>query len=237
MSIARDDDSAGRLEQLDATLATLQKQSAELTSRWNVERAGVVRLQELKNEIDATNTEIAKCERDYKLEQAAKLKYTKLPELKKQLAEEEKLYEQAMSGNTVRMLRDTVGEDDIAHIVSTWTGIPISKLLETEMKKLLTLQDELNKRVVGQEQATKVVADAIQRSRAGMSDPSKPIATLAFLGPTGVGKTELCKTLARYLFDSEDALIRIDMSEYMEPHSVSRLVGSPPGKYSYSLYC
>ena len=127
------------------------------------------------------------------------------------------------------MLRDTVGEDDIAMIVGHWTGIPVSKLLESEMQKLLKLQDELDARVVGQRQATKVVAEAIQRSRAGMSDPSRPIATLAFLGPTGVGKTELCKTLANYMFDTEDAIVRIDMSEYSEQHSVSRLVGAPPG--------
>jgi len=127
------------------------------------------------------------------------------------------------------MLRDTVGDDDIALIVSSWTGIPISKLLEGEMQKLLKLQSELDQRVVGQQQATKVVAEAIQRSRAGMSDPSKPIATLAFLGPTGVGKTELCKALARFMFDTEEAMVRIDMSEYMEQHAVSRLVGAPPG--------
>jgi ATP-dependent Clp protease ATP-binding subunit ClpB len=154
--------------------------------------------------------------------------------LKEQLAKEEALYDQKLkeastNTNGSKMLRDTVGEDDIAMIVASWTGIPVSKLMESEMQKLLKLQDELDKRVVGQRQATKVVAEAIQRSRAGMSDPSKPIATLAFLGPTGVGKTELCKTLAAFMFDSEDAIVRIDMSEYMESHAVSRLVGAPPG--------
>lgn len=163
------------------------------------------------------------------MNQAAILKYGTLPDLQRQLKVEEDNYSKYSGSSSGRMLRDVVGEDDIAQIVSTWTGIPINKLLEGEMEKLLKLQGELDARVVGQQEATKVVAEAIQRSRAGMSDPSKPIATLAFLGPTGVGKTELCKALARYMFDTEDAMVRIDMSEYMEQHSVSRLVGAPPG--------
>jgi ATP-dependent Clp protease ATP-binding subunit ClpB len=161
------------------------------------------------------------------------LKYGKLPELQKELQAEEELYADKQGGESVakedRLLRDTVSEDDIAGIVATWTGIPVNKLLEGEMEKLLRLQEELDKRVIGQTEATQVVAEAVQRSRAGMSDPTKPIATLAFLGPTGVGKTELCKALADFMFDSEDAIVRIDMSEYMEQHSVSRLVGAPPG--------
>jgi len=189
--------------------------------------SGVSRLQEIKNKIDETNTLIQKAEREYDLNQAAVLKYATLPDLQKQLKAEEDLY--TKGGTTSRMIRDTVTEDDIAGIVSRWTGVPINKLLESEMKKLLRLQDDLDQRVVGQKEATKVVAEAIQRSRAGMSDPSKPIATLCFLGPTGVGKTELCKALARFMFDSEDNMVRIDMSEYMESHSVSRLVGAPPG--------
>jgi ATP-dependent Clp protease ATP-binding subunit ClpB len=192
----------------------------------------VSRLQDIKNQIDEMMTKIAKAEREYDLNNAAVFKYGELPALQKQLLEEEALYadqENSKKDVTERMLNDTVQEDDIAAIVSIWTGIPVSKLLEGEMQKLLKLQEELDKRVVGQQDATKVVAEAIQRSRAGMSDPSKPIATLAFLGPTGVGKTELCKTLAQFLFDSEDAVVRIDMSEYMESHSVSRLVGAPPG--------
>jgi len=227
LSIARDDANSPRLATIDAQIVGLQRQQQELTSRWDQERAGVTRVQELKNQIDLTNIAIAKAEREYDLNQAAILKYGTLPDLQKQLKTEEDNY--SKGSHVARMLRDVVGEDDIAHIVSTWTGIPISKLLEGEMQKLLKLQDELDQRVVGQQAATKVVAEAIQRSRAGMSDPSKPIATLAFLGPTGVGKTELCKALARFLFDTEEAMVRIDMSEYMEQHSVSRLVGAPPG--------
>jgi ATP-dependent Clp protease ATP-binding subunit ClpB len=190
----------------------------------------VTKIQEVKNQIDSTMTAIAKAEREYDLNSAAVLKYGTLPELQKQLKTEEELYsKQGQLVGKDRMLRDTVGDDDIAAIVSTWTGIPISKLLQGEMQKLLKLQDELDARVIGQREATRVVAEAIQRSRAGMSDPAKPIATLAFLGPTGVGKTELCKALARFMFDSEDNMVRIDMSEYMESHSVSRLVGAPPG--------
>ena len=185
------------------------------------------RLQDLREKIDATNVEIEKAEREYDLNAAAVLKYGTLPELQKQLEEEENMPQDPDNSN--KMLRDTVSDDDIADIVSQWTGIPTSKLLQGEMQKLLQLQEELDKSVIGQTEATRVVSEAIQRSRAGMSDPTKPIATLAFLGPTGVGKTELCKTLAKYLFDSEENLVRIDMSEYMEQHSVSRLVGAPPG--------
>lgn len=227
LSVARDEAGSDRLASLDKQISTLQRQQADVKARWEQERAGVSRLQEIKNQIDATVTLIAKAEREYDLTQAAVLKYGTLPDLQRQLKEEEEIY--SKQGTVQRMIHDTVTEDEIASIVSQWTGIPINKLLQSEMQKLLTLQTELNKRVIGQPEATRVVAEAIQRSRAGLSDPSKPIATLAFLGPTGVGKTELCKTLARYLFDSEEAMVRIDMSEYMEAHAVSRLVGSPPG--------
>ena len=178
-----------------------------------------------------------RAERESNLQRAAELKYGRLPELQKELKAEEEIYE--AQGQTeeatqteedeAKLIRDTVTEDDIADVVARWTGIPVSKLLEGEMQKLLGLEERLSERVVGQPEATRVVAEAIQRSRAGMSDPTKPIATLAFLGPTGVGKTELCKALADVLFDNEDAIVRIDMSEYMEQHSVSRLVGAPPG--------
>lgn len=227
LSIARDEAGSPRLSSLDSSITSLNRQVSELKEKWDLERAGVTRLQEIKNKIDETNTLISKAEREYDLNQAAVLKYATLPELQKQLKSEEDLY--TKGGTTSRMIRDTVTEDDIAGIVSRWTGVPINKLLESEMKKLLRLQDDLDQRVIGQKEATQVVAEAIQRSRAGMSDPSKPIATLCFLGPTGVGKTELCKALARFMFDSEDNMVRIDMSEYMEPHSVSRLVGAPPG--------
>jgi len=227
LSIARDEAGTQRLKDIDEQIASLQKSGENIKRRWELERAGVTRLQDIKNQIDSTVTQITKAEREYDLNNAAVLKYGTLPELQRQLKVEEDLY--ANGENTARMIRDTVGEDDIASIVATWTGIPISKLLQSESQKLLHLQEDLDKSVIGQSAATKVVAEAIQRSRAGMSDPTKPIATLAFLGPTGVGKTELCKALARYLFDTEEAMVRIDMSEYMEQHSVSRLVGAPPG--------
>jgi ATP-dependent Clp protease ATP-binding subunit ClpB len=233
LSLARDEAGSMRLSNLDDQIFTLQRQQEELRSRWELERSGVTKIQEIKNKIDSVQTEIAKAEREYDLNSAAILKYGKLPELQKELEAEEELYATKQSSAAVskgdRLLRDTVSEDDIAGIVATWTGIPVSKLLEGEMQKLLRLQDELDKRVIGQSDATRVVAEAVQRSRAGMADPTKPIATLAFLGPTGVGKTELCKALADFMFDSEESIVRIDMSEYMEQHSVSRLVGAPPG--------
>mmetsp|Transcript_21801 Transcript_21801/g.19860 ORF Transcript_21801/g.19860 Transcript_21801/m.19860 type:complete len:773 (+) Transcript_21801:733-3051(+) len=227
LSISRDDPNSNRLISIDQQLNLLNREVEELKRRWELERAGVTKLQEIKNQIDLTITQIAKAERDYDLNNAAVLKYGTLPELQRQLKIEEDLISSGEISS--RMIRDTVSEDDIAAVVSVWTGVPISKLLEGESQKLLRLQEELDKRVIGQHEATRVVAEAIQRSRAGMSDPSKPIATLAFLGPTGVGKTELCKALAKFLFDSEDAMVRIDMSEYMEQHSVSRLIGAPPG--------
>jgi len=207
----------------------LTREQQELTDAWNAERSGVSRLQEIKNEIDQANTELAKAEREYDLNSAAVLKYGKIPELQKSLAEEEERVDNSSKNKKTSMVTDTVTEDNIAEIVGRWTGIPMNNLLEDDAAKLLRLQDELDARVVGQSEATQVVAEAIQRSRAGMADPSKPIATLAFLGPTGVGKTELCKALAKFMFDTEEAMVRIDMSEYMEAHSVSRLVGAPPG--------
>jgi ATP-dependent Clp protease ATP-binding subunit ClpB len=220
------------LKGIDDTVEKLQKEQSVMKVKWEEERKIVIALQELKNEIDAAQIALQKAEREYDLNQAAILKFGKIPELTKKLAVVEKQYEEEKSKGS-RLLRDTVGADDIAMIVSSWTRIPVAKLLQGEMEKLLTLQGELDKRVIGQQQATKVVAEAIQRSRAGMADPMKPIASLVFLGPTGVGKTELCKTLAKYLFDSEEALVRIDMSEYMEQHSVSRLIGAPPGYIGY----
>lgn len=234
MSIARDTTDASRLSKLDATISELQKKQQDLKARWDQERAGVNKIQELKNQIESTIVQMEKYERMYDLSNAAKLKYATLPELKKQLADEEALYEKTAHGDEKRMLRDTVTEDDIAAVVSKWTGVPVNKLLHTEKERLLGLQGELEKRVKGQHEATKVVAEAIQRSRAGLSDPNRPISSMVFLGPTGVGKTELCKALAKVMFDSEDAMVRIDMSEYMEQHSVSRLVGAPPGYVGYN---
>ncbi len=189
LSVARDESESSRVLTIDTQIQVLQKQQADLKARWDAERAGVSRLQQLKNQIDSMITTMAKLEREFEYNKAGELKYAELPALQKQLQIEEELYEsgQHVASAGARLLRDTVGEDDIAQIVSSWTGVPVSKLLQGEMQKLLHLQEELDKRVVGQHEATRVVAEAIQRSRAGMSDPSKPIATLAFLGPTGVG--------------------------------------------------
>lgn len=183
-------------------------------------------------QVDRVNLEIQQAERDYDLNRAAELKYGSLMTLQRQLdAAEKALDEYQNSGNS--MLREEVTGNDIAEVVSKWTGIPISKLQQSEREKLLHLDDELHKRVVGQDPAVKSVAEAIQRSRAGLSDPNKPIASFMFMGPTGVGKTELAKALASYLFNTEEAIVRIDMSEYMEKHAVSRLVGAPPGYVGY----
>jgi len=228
ISVSRDGESgSAKTKDIDSKVSELTRQQQDLTDRWNLEKAGVLKIQEVKNLIETAKTDIAKAEREYDLNQAAVLKYGTLPELQKRLSEEERLY--LGTDTDRRLLRDTVTEDDIAAIVSSWTGVPVSRIATSEMQKLLKLQQALDLRVIGQPEATKVVSEAIQRSRAGLSDPSKPIACLAFLGPTGVGKTELCKALARELFDGEEALVRIDMSEFQEAHSVSRLVGAPPG--------
>lgn len=232
LSVARDNDQ-NRLQAIDNSIAELQRKQQDIKASWDLERSAVQNLQDLKNKIEENAIQLEKAERAYDLETAAKLKYGVIPDLKKQLAREEEEYAKHEKELGARMLHDTVHEDDIAAIVSSWTGIPLNRLLKGEMQKLLDLQEELDARVIGQQEATRVVADAIQRSRAGMSDPNRPIATLVFLGPTGVGKTELCKTLAKYLFDSEDNMVRIDMGEYMERHAVARLIGSPPGYVGY----
>jgi ATP-dependent Clp protease ATP-binding subunit ClpB len=205
-SVARDEAGSARLADLDAQITSLTKQVEEMRGRWELEREGVNRLQDLKNKIDATLTQIAKAEREFNLNKAAELKFELLPSLKEQLKKEEELYAKSEAS---KMVHDTVTDDSIAAIVATWTGVPVSKLLETEVKKLLRLEDELSNTVIGQPNATKAVAEVIQRSRAGLSDPSKPTANLVFLGPTGVGKTELSKALAKFLFDSEDAMVRV----------------------------
>lgn len=187
------------------------------------------RVQDLKNQIDLTLTQLEQAERLSDLTKAGQLKYGDLPRLKEELHEEEKRVAKKSEHNAPALLNDTVGEEEIADVVASWTGIPVNKLLQGDMAKLLHLQAGLETRVVGQSAACQVVAEAIQRARAGLTDPSKPTASMVFLGPTGVGKTELCKTLAQSLFDSEDAIIRIDCGEYMEKHSVARLIGAPPG--------
>lgn len=224
--------SQDRLERLEKELSNLKEQQHTLNAQWQSEKDVIAQIQSIKEEIDRVNIEIQQAERNYDLNRAAELKYGNLTNLQKQLEQaESNLAANQTSGQT--LLREEVTEADIAEIISKWTGIPISKLVESEMQKLLHLEDELHKRVIGQEEAVTAVADAIQRSRAGLSDPNRPVASFIFLGPTGVGKTELAKALAAYLFDTEESMVRIDMSEYMEKHAVSRLVGAPPGYVGY----
>ncbi len=209
------------------------KASLTLCARYNSDRFLPDKAIDLVDEAAAKlNVETQQAKRDYDLNRAAELKYSKLIELQRQLEEAEaRLAQIQTSGKS--LLWEEVTKADIAEIISKWTGIPLSRLVESEMQKLLHLEEELHKRVIGQEEAVKAVADAIQRSRAGLADPNRPIASFIFLGPTGVGKTELAKALAEYLFDTEDALVRIDMSEYMEKHAVARLIGAPPGYVGY----
>jgi ATP-dependent Clp protease ATP-binding subunit ClpB len=234
LSLQKESDPASleRLERLEKELANLKEDQRELNAQWQSEKDVIERIQGIKEEIDRINVEIQQAERDYDLNKAAELKYGKLAELQKSLSEAESQLETSQTSGK-SLLREEVTEADIAEIISKWTGIPISKLVESEKEKLLHLEDELHNRVVGQEEAVTAVADAIQRSRAGLADPNRPTASFIFLGPTGVGKTELAKALAAYLFDTEDAMVRIDMSEYMEKHSVSRLIGAPPGYVGY----
>ncbi|GJU40497.1 chaperone protein ClpB3, chloroplastic [Tanacetum coccineum] len=234
LSLTSDTDKASkdRLSRLEAELALLKEKQAQLNEQWEHEKSVMTNMQSIKEEIDRVNLEILQAEREYDLNRAAELKYGSLNSLLRQLETAEKeLVEYMSSGKS--MLREEVTGDDIAEIVSKWTGIPLSKLKQSEREKLLHLEEELHKRVVGQNPAVTAVAEAIQRSRAGLSDPHRPIASFMFMGPTGVGKTELAKALASYLFNTEEALVRIDMSEYMEKHAVSRLIGAPPGYVGY----
>ncbi|BBA79587.1 ATP-dependent Clp protease ATP-binding subunit [cyanobacterium endosymbiont of Rhopalodia gibberula] len=221
-----------RLEKLEKELADLKEEQSQLNAQWQSEKEAIDEISKIKETIDQINLEIQQAERDYDLNKAAELRYGKLTDLQRQIKELEiKIAERQTTGKT--LLREEVLESDIAEIISKWTGIPISKLVESEKEKLLYLEDEIHKRLIGQEEAVTAVSEAIQRSRAGLSDPNRPTASFIFLGPTGVGKTELAKTLAENLFDTEEALVRIDMSEYMEKHTVSRLMGAPPGYVGY----
>ncbi|MEA5517852.1 ATP-dependent chaperone ClpB [Limnoraphis robusta] len=234
LSLQKESDPASieRLDKLEKDLANLKEDQHALNAQWEAEKNVISNIQSIKEEIDRVNIEVQQAERNYDLNRAAELKYGTLSELQKQLqAAEAQLQATQTSGKT--LLREEVTEADIAEIISKWTGIPISKLVESEKEKLLNLDNELHQRVVGQEEAVTAVAEAIQRSRAGLADPKRPVASFIFLGPTGVGKTELAKALAAYLFDTEEAMVRIDMSEYMEKHAVSRLIGAPPGYVGY----
>ena len=224
--------SQDRLVRLEKELADFKEEQSSLNAQWQSEKQVIDKLQTIKEEIDRTNIELQQAEREYNHEKAAALKYGTLVNLHQKLEDAESSLAQTQTAGH-SMLREEVTEADIAEIIGKWTGIPVTKLVQSEMEKLLYLEDELHQRVIGQEEAVTAVADAIQRSRAGLADPNRPIASFIFLGPTGVGKTELAKALAAYMFDTEEAIVRIDMSEYMEKHSVSRLVGAPPGYIGY----
>ncbi len=219
------------LRGIQKSLADERARFKEMKAKWENEKQSITKVQKLREEIESVNSEIEKAQRGYDLNKAAELKYGKLPQLQKQLKAEEEIAEKAQSSDT--LLHDRVTEEEIAKIVAKWTGIPVSKLIESDRKKLLNLGATLHKRVIGQDEAVEKVCDAVLRSRAGIQNPNRPIGSFLFLGPTGVGKTELAKSLAQALFDDEKNMIRIDMTEYMEKFSVSRLIGAPPGYIGY----
>jgi ATP-dependent Clp protease ATP-binding subunit ClpB len=230
MALSKEDDpsSVERLAALRADLADRRQELDELTARWQQDKSAIERIQRIKEELENVRSEAERAERDGDLAHVAELRYGRLPQLERSLAEAE-----ASVGSDDAMLKEEVGPDDIAEVVQAWTGIPAGRLLEGETQKLLRMEDELGKRVVGQPDAVRAVADAVRRARSGVSDPDRPTGSFLFLGPTGVGKTELAKALAEFLFDDERAMVRIDMSEYSEKHSVARLVGAPPGYVGY----
>jgi len=220
-----------RLARLEKELAELKSEGDALKARWQAEKENVQRLRDLREQIEQTKVEIEQAERQYDLNRAAELKYGKLLTLERQLREEEERLNRQDGAN--RLLKEEVDEEDIAEVVSRWTHIPVSKLLEGELQKLMHLEEELHQRVIGQDEAVSAVAEAVIRARSGLKDPNRPIGSFIFLGPTGVGKTELARALAEFLFDDERSMIRIDMSEYQEKHTVARLVGAPPGYVGY----
>jgi ATP-dependent Clp protease ATP-binding subunit ClpB len=227
----RDRSSKDRLNMLQKELADLKEKNNAMRAQWEAEKEAIKRVQVIREEIEKIRYEIGVAERQYDLNRAAELKYGRLADLERQLKAEEEMISQQQAGE--RLLREEVTEEEIAEIVSRWTGIPVSRLMEGEREKILRLDEVLHERVIGQNEAVQLVADAVIRARSGIKDPRRPIGTFIFLGPTGVGKTELAKTLAQALFDSEENMVRIDMSEYMEKHTVSRLLGAPPGYVGY----
>jgi ATP-dependent Clp protease ATP-binding subunit ClpB len=218
--------SKDRLDALEEELANLEQQSAELTTRWQAEKDKIAGESRIKEQLDSARLELEQAQRGGDLAKAGELAYGRIPELERRL-------EEAQGAAEGAMLREEVTSEDIASIVSRWTGIPVDKMLEGEREKLLAMETELGKRVIGQEDAVKAVSTAVRRSRAGLQDPNRPLGSFLFLGPTGVGKTELTKALAGFLFDDDNAMVRIDMSEFMEKHSVARLIGAPPGYVGY----
>jgi ATP-dependent Clp protease ATP-binding subunit ClpB len=227
-----DDASVTRREAIEAELAELRERSVEMRARWQNEKGAIEAIKEAKARLEAANREAERAERDADLERAAQLRYGEIPELERTVAEQEaRLGELHREGGS--MLTEEVTEEDVAEVVSKWTGIPVSRLMEGEVEKLIHMEERLHERVVGQEEAVEAVSNALRRSRAGLADPNRPIGVFLFLGPTGVGKTELARALAEFMFDSEQAIVRLDMSEYMEKHTVARLIGAPPGYVGY----
>jgi len=220
-----------RLEKLEKELAELRSKADALRAQWQAEKQAVQRLRSLREQIEQTRIEVEQAERQYDLNRAAELRYGKLAELERRLKAEDEML--AKKQGQFRLIKEEVSEEDIAEVVSRWTGVPVTKLLEGELQKLLGLEQELHRRVIGQDEAVTAVAEAIIRARSGLKDPNRPIGSFIFLGPTGVGKTELARALAEFLFDDERAMIRIDMSEYQERHTVARLIGAPPGYVGY----
>jgi ATP-dependent Clp protease ATP-binding subunit ClpB len=230
-----DKNSRERMSEVERELATLKEQITALRARWTTEREAITRMSEVKKRIEALRFEAEEQTRKGQLERAAQIQYGELPKLEAELKKLNAVQDGAgKDGNgAARMLKEEVDEEDIAKIVSKWTGIPVTRMLEGEVKKLVTMEERLRERVVGQDAALTIVANAIRRSRAGLSDPKRPIGSFIFLGSTGVGKTETARALAEFLFDDEQAMLRIDMSEYMEKHAVARLIGAPPGYVGY----
>ena len=227
-----DEASKQRLEALEADLANLREEADALRTRWQNEKEPIEALKEARGRLEEVNREVERAERETDLERAAELKFGEIPELEKQIATQEARLEELHAGSGT-MLADEVTEEDVAEVVAKWTGIPVSRLMEGEVQKLIQMEERLHERVIGQEEAIAAVSNALRRSRAGLSDPNRPIGSFLFLGPTGVGKTELAKALAEFMFDSEQAIVRLDMSEYMEKHTVARLIGAPPGYVGY----
>src|SRR3954454_9770348 len=227
-----DEASKARLEALEGDLANLREEAAELRTRWQNEKEPIEQINEAKAQLEEARMEAERAERETDLERAAKLRYGDIPELEAKVAEQQARLAELHSGAGT-MLADTVTEEDVAEVVGKWTGIPVSRLMEGEVQKLIQMEERLHDRVIGQDEAIAAVSNALRRSRAGLSDPNRPIGSFLFLGPTGVGKTELAKALAEFMFDSEQAIVRLDMSEYMEKHTVARLIGAPPGYVGY----
>jgi ATP-dependent Clp protease ATP-binding subunit ClpB len=233
VSVGRESDelSRERLQKIDAELADLRENASKLKAQWQAEKAAIAGIRKIKEEIEAARTQMADAERTGDLNRAAELRYGTLLELQKQLDQENAHLAEIQKSS--KMLKEEVDEEDIAETVGKWTGIPVTRLMEGEVQKLVKMEERLAKRVVGQEEAIRAVANAVRRARSGLADPNRPIGSFLFLGPTGVGKTELARALAEFLFDDERAMVRIDMSEYMEKHTVSRLIGAPPGYVGY----